>query len=497
MATGLPVNRIVNVGINLSPLGAQALNFDSLLVMGDSNVINVTDRIRSYASLAAVATDFGTTAPEYLAALDFFAQVPQPTQLYIGRWAQAATHGLMLCGSLSATEQTIATWNAIVDGGFKLVVDGGAATEVANLNFSAAANLNAVATIINTAIATAGLAATCSWNGTRFVFQSTSTGAASTIGALQTAAGGDVDISATLKGTAALLYQKVTGIVAETAVAAVAIMDALQTQWYGLMFASTHIVDADHLAIGAYIEADTIPHVYGITTNEAAAITTNDTTSIGYLVKQLGYNRTLVQYCSADPYAIASFFGRAFTVDFTGNMTAITMMFQDEPGIVAENLTSTQANALNTNNYNYFAAFNNNTNIVVNGKVASGQYFDTIWGLDWLANTIQTNVYNALISANTKIPQTDAGMHTIATQIEAACQQGVDNGLLGPGVWSVAGFGQLKTGGYLDKGFYIYTPPISTQSSAARIARQSVPFQVAAMLAGAVQSVSVTVNVSQ
>src|SRR3569833_1300264 len=114
MPQGLPVSRLIDVTVNLSPVAAQFANFDSLLIIGDSDVINVADRIRSYGSITEVATDFGTTAPEYLAAVLFFEQVPEPAQLYIGRWAQAATHGLLLGGFLSASQKLMSAWTPIV-----------------------------------------------------------------------------------------------------------------------------------------------------------------------------------------------------------------------------------------------------------------------------------------------------------------------------------------------------------------------------------------------
>ena len=64
---GLDVSRIVNVNVTLTPQGASVRNFGLLLVVGDSNVIDGVERIRSYTDIAAVATDFGTSAPEYLA----------------------------------------------------------------------------------------------------------------------------------------------------------------------------------------------------------------------------------------------------------------------------------------------------------------------------------------------------------------------------------------------------------------------------------------------
>jgi hypothetical protein len=43
----------------------------------------------------------------------------------------------------------------------------------------------------------------------------------------------------------------------------------------------------------------------------------------------------------------------------------------------------------------------------------------------------------------------------------------------------------------------VYAPPISSQSTSDRQARKSVPFQVAALEAGAIQGIAVTVNVSR
>lgn len=502
MPQGLSVSRVVNVGVNFSPLPAATINFDSLMIVGDSDVINAKDRIRSYNDITAIAADFGTTAPEYLAAQLFFEQKPQPAQLYIGRWVHTATAGLLLCGPLTTDQQAINNWKAITTGSFKIQVDAGVATDVTGINMSGDANLDAVAATIQAAVrALAGefAAVSVTWDSVykQFVFKSGSTGSGSSVAALTAAATG-ADISVMLKGTAATMEETAQGADVETALEAVTALDQLKTQWYGLMFATPDAVDADCLAVAGYIEASSNPHIFRWTTSEAAALTTNDTTSIGYQLKQLGYERTGVDYSSSSPYASASFFGRAFTVDFTQNNSTIILAFKQEPGITAESLTASQADALDANNYTYFAQFNNNTAIIVGGKQANGFYFDEVWGVDWLANRIQTDAYNALYTSPTKIPQTDAGQHLLKTVIESSCGAGVNNGLLGTNlVWNGPAFGQINTGDVLPKGFYVYQPPISSQSAADRAARKSVPFQVAVNLAGGTQSVNISVNVNR
>lgn len=602
MSNGLALSSLVNVSVNLQPPAAQGINFNTLLIVGSSNVIDVFERIRSYTSLSQVATDFGTSAPEYLAAALYFEQSPQPSQLYIGRWAQTATSGLLLGGPLTVAQQTITNWNNITNGGINFVIDG-TARNLAGLDFSATSNMNGVASVINTALSTNG---SCIWNGTEFVVSSSTTGAgtkaagtitftatnptpttdtitvngtlitfvsgtpsgsqvkigttstdtaanlaafltasvdvnislmtysrnglvitataivsgtagnaytlvksstqisvsgatltggaaASTVSAATTGAG--TDISAQTKLTASTYTYTVAGIAAETAVNGIITLDNLNTSWYALQCVSASLQNSDLLAIAGYIQGAAMPHIYGITTSSAAAVTSTDSTSIGYQLKQLGYFRAFAQYSSTTPHAVASEFGRVLTTNFLANNTCITLMYKQEPGVLPEYLTPSQAAALNANNYNYFAEFNNNTAIIVNGTVANGNYIDTIIGTDWLANYIQTNLYNLLYQTPTKIPQTDPGVHILVNNIEASCAQGVTNGLLAPGIWTATGFGTLNQGDLLSKGFYVYAPPVASQSPSARSARQSPVIQVAAKLAGAVHTVDVLVNV--
>jgi hypothetical protein len=373
-------------------------------------------------------------------------------------------------------------------------VDGAAAADITGLNFSAAATLNAVAAIIDTALA----GGTVVWNATygRFEFTSSATGVASAISFLQAAATG-VDISNKLAGrstsSGAYVFQ---GQLAETALAAVTLFELNYGQsWYALTILAA--VDADHLAVAPFIEAANTKHIYGITTQEAGVLVPVDTSNIAYLMKQLDYNRTFTQFSSSNAYAVVSALARLLTVDYNGNSTVITLMYKNEPGIVAEALNSIQINALEGFNAKVFTQYDNDTAILEKGVMASGNFADIITGTDWLALNIQTNIYNLLYTSTTKIPQTNAGMHLIATQIEAVLSQAVINGLLAPGVWNSGGFGQLKQGDYLAAGFYVYAPNVDTQNQAQRAARQSVPFQVAAKLAGAVHEVSVAILVNQ
>lgn len=494
MASGLNVNNIVNVTVTLSPLAATTRNFGAFLIVGSTDVIDTNERIREYSDLDGVAEDFGTTTPEYLAADLFFSQSPQPSILYIGRWAQTATSGRLNGGVLTPTQQLMSAWTSITTGSMAIQVDGVTKT-LSALNFSAQTNLNGVASVIDTAL----VGASVYWDSVngRFYVESNSTGATSTIG-YATATGSGVDISAQLKLTTGLSSVPVGGIVAETAVSAIQTLADMSNDWYGVMFATaTPPTDASYLAVAAFIEGASASHIFAISLTNTQALDATITNDLPSQLMALGYERTTSQYSSSSPYAVASMIARAFTVDFTGNNTTITLKFKQEPGISAETITETQAAALKAKHVNVFVNYNNSTAIIQEGVMANGYFFDEVHGTDWLQNRVQTDVYDLLYQSTTKIPQTDAGTHLIVTTIESSMAAAVNNGLVAPGVWNATGFGQLSQGDTLTTGYYVYAPLVASQSQSDREARKSVAIQVAAKLAGAIHFANIAISVNR
>lgn len=598
---GLPIQRLVNTTVNLTPPAPTVEDIDTLVILGSSNVIDVTERMRTYTTINAIATDFGTSAPEYLASVLWFEQNPAPNVLNIGRWAQAATAGLLVGGPELALKFSDLT--AVTSGAFYVVVDG-VPLSVTGLNFSGITNLNGAASIIQTALQALMASTTCVWNSTysTFTIGSGTTGTSSTVGfasapdatgkatfaglptandtltvggtvitfvasgatgnqvniggtvaitlasllaflnasadvnlvkfkyavvssvlyftAVVTGSAGNAltlaksstnitlsgatlsggtgtDVSATLGLTSTSSGAYVAnGVGAETALAAVVALDnQFNAQWYAITVLGAS--DSDVLAVAAYIEADSSTrHFYGVTTQEAGVLVASDTSNIAYQLKQLAYNHTAVQFSSSNPYAVVSLLARILTTDWLANNSTITLMYKQEPGIVAESLNVTQVDALEGFNCNVFVAYNNSTAIIERGTAASGQFIDTIIGLDWFVLTLQANWYATLFESPTKIPQTDPGMHVLATVAENTCLEGVNNGLFAPGVWNSGGFGQLKQGDLLPKGFYVFQPSVNTQTETVRQTRVSVPFQIAVKLAGAVQTIDATVLVN-
>ncbi|HCM6140040.1 TPA: DUF3383 family protein [Klebsiella aerogenes] len=381
MEKGLPLNRITNVTVTLSARAAQGRNFGSMLILGDSTVIPIAERLRAYSSPDDIGDDFGVDSEEYKAAVIWFSQQPQPTLVYVGRWVKT-----LETGEAGEVETLLEAVNALMD----------------------------------------------------------------------------------------------------------------YNAWYGLHLAvpeADYPDDATIITVSAAIEASTVSRIFGITTDETTILDAATTTDLASKLKAAKYSRTFIQYSTSSRYAALSAFARAFTVDFTGSNTTITLKFKQEPGITYETLGTSQANNLEAKNCNVYVYYENDTAILEQGVMSNGDFFDERHGLDWLQNAVQTADFNTLYTSTTKIPQTDAGTTTRIANIELVLDKAVQNGLFAPGKWTGGPMGQLNTGDMLTKGYYTWAENVDDQLQVDREARKGVPIQVAGKLAGAVHYGSVAITV--
>lgn len=481
----LSISDVVNVQINMAPMAAAARNFGAALIIGTSDVIDVSERIRTYSSseLTDIATAFGVDSPEYQAAVAFFGQSPQPSEVQIGRWIESAASGLLKGRILTVAQQEISAFTEIESGSFDVTIDG-SVVNVTGVDLSSQVNLNGVASQITDSLQSKG---TCMWTGSQFVIKSATTGETSTVTnatstTLSQALGFD-------SGTTA-----VGGAAAETLTEAIAALIDYPT-WYMACLAAP--AEADEIVSAAQtIEAANPRRILAITTQDTTCLSAQDSSSIGFKLSQAQLQRTLWVYSSSSAYAAASVLGRMSTVDFTGSNTTITLKFKQLPGITPENLTLSQANAIRATNGNVFVAYDNDTSILQEGVMAGGWFIDERHGLDWLENYVATAVWNLLYGSG-KVGQDEVGSTDVVATVSQALEQGVTNNLISPGVWNSSGFGALNRGDTLSTGYYVYIQPLEEQSQADREARKAPPIQCAVKLTGAIHFVDVTINVNR
>lgn len=428
--------------------------------------------------------------------------------------ANIAVSGSTLAGGVAADTLTVngtaLTFVAASPGANQVLVGPTATATAANLQTFLAASVDSniiLATYATSGTVTTVTAAAAGTAGNSFTLVKSSShitlsGAVLTGGLVPSSVGyattgSGTDISAQLKLTSATSQALIGGYGAESPVECAAEMANRSAAWYGLMFqASVQPTDNQNLAVSDFIEALDLTRIFGVTITNTNVLSALVTTDLASLMKAAAYRQSFCQY-SQNAYAIASFFGRAFSVNFNANRSTITLMFKQEPGVTGEDLSENQALILKNKRCNVFVDYVNDTMIIQHGVMSGPAYFDEIHGLDWLQNAIQTACYNVLYQSSTKIPQTDAGVNQLTNAIGGVCDAAVNNGLVAPGVWNADGFGTLEPGQYLKTGYYIYAQPIALQSQSDRETRVAPPIQLAVKLAGAIQSMDVIVNVNR
>src|SRR5690606_2514858 len=101
----------------------------------------------------------------------------------------------------------------------------------------------------------------------------------------------------------------------------------------------------------------------------------------------------------------------------------------------------------------------------------SNRFFDQVYNLGWFIGALEIAGFNYLKQSSTKIPQTENGVDGLKGAYRAVCEQAVTNGYCAPGTWtSPTTFGNQANllENVEQRGYYIYSQPISQQSQADR-----------------------------
>lgn len=226
----------------------------------------------------------------------------------------------------------------------------------------------------------------------------------------------------------------------------------------------------------------------GILANLVAALQTN--------TRGLYYSNSGVTY-STQAFA-AAYASRGLSTNWAGNNTAQTMNLKQLSGFTPDQtLTTTFLTQVQTFGVDVYPSFGGDPGLYTSG---TNGWFDQIYGQFWLKFATQAAGYNFLAQTSTKIPQTEIGMTGLKGAYMSVLAQGVNNGFMAPGAWTgAAPFGNSAdlVRCIADKGWYIYSLPVAQQLSSDRVARKAPLVQIAAKLAGAIQSSQVIIQVQQ
>ncbi|SPP31655.1 hypothetical protein ARAF_0797 [Arsenophonus endosymbiont of Aleurodicus floccissimus] len=256
----------------------------------------------------------------------------------------------LLCGGILIKEEAkISHFTSITDGAMIISVNN-KNVKLNGLDFSRKTNLNGVAARIGEKINTS----TMTWNTNEscFVVTSNTAGKTSAVGFASAPESG-TDLSGLLKLTQESGATPVSGMDSEIIVDAVSTLADFSSNWYGLVVTSA-LSNDEVKDVANFIGAVGNLRVFGVTTQYTAVLDRTKEDDIASILKKAKYQRVFTQYSSSTPYAAALAFGRAFSVNFNGNNTTITLKFKQEPGVKAETLTTSHANTLVAKNCNVF-----------------------------------------------------------------------------------------------------------------------------------------------
>lgn len=194
---------------------------------------------------------------------------------------------------------------------------------------------------------------------------------------------------------------------------------------------------------------------------------------------------------------MAAYSGLGFSTVFQGSNTTQTMHLKTLSGVQPDpNLTQTLLNQAIAAGADTYPSLQGVAKVFCSG---ANDFFDNQYNLQWFAGALQVAGFNYLATTNTKIPQTEAGMTGLKGAYASVCEIAVNNQFLAPGSWTSATmFGNIASliSNIAQRGYYIYSVPVASQSQTARAARQAPLVQMAIKYAGAIQSSSVIVYVN-
>ena len=494
------VSEIIRITSRIVPRGELRKTFGVTLFVttDDNNVLDAAGpgRIRTYSSLAALATDgFPTDSEPYLAARTYFSQEPFPKSLIVGRWAKANVPSRLVGGKLSITAPNAAMKNATAT----FVLRG----EDHSINSASITTFTAYATALQAEVRSelSSSNITVTWDATeqRFTLEAPDQ---EDFSDLASPTGAGTDISALIGWTAETGAKAILGNDAEDIEDALNAVEDLDSSFYFICVEKTEN-DADAAEeLSDWAEAKRVQAF--LESSDSDVLTTGETASPAAQVSAGSPARTNFSWSSKEDYLNISAAARLSGVNLNGVNSLITLNLKQMPTVDPDiDLTATQIKELARKNINYYTKFGSSNAYRDGRNLKPGIWTDVQFFVDWFVDSCQTETFNALYSSN-RIPQTPTGIATIKEAIENVCQDAVRNGGIAPGTVApstkadiITVTGNEEFNGTLSNGYLIHAGSLADQSQAEREARNSPPFRVWLKGSGAVHQIDIDITMEQ
>ena len=248
-------------------------------------------------------------------------------------------------------------------------------------------------------------------------------------------------------------------------------MDAIEAAgantWYITNIESR--ADADIADLAAWTE----------TRSKLAIVQSDDLTLTAALALQTaGYNRTALIYHDDDTEYLDGAWtssGGGMNLDAPGGVGI--WAYRQLEAVPFDDVTAAEAVSIYAADANLFGR-NKGLSFTSKGTAASSRFLDVQTSIDWVKARTEEEILSLFVGTPTKVPYTNAGINLVAAAIQNVLNRGVNFGHFSPDVAPT-----------------VTAPDISTISSADKINRE-LTLQATAVLAGAIQKVNLTINLT-
>lgn len=454
----IAITNVIDVSVSVAPVGLGAFNVNNVgLFTTDQFLSNDDDdEYRVYVSPQAVGEDFGTNTETYDQAIAFFSQTPN-----------------------------------VLNGGGALIIfpaENASNGVISGITVQAAGSGYHVNDVLTIAGGTGGTAKVLVISGTGQVLQialltggsaySTGTGAATTV--------------APSGGTGCTINITSVENIETLGDAIIRVKDLIF--FCGII--STFLPSgSDRKTLADEIQSygNKIWLLPSATEADIAGVFTDIKNAADYATRCLYYSTAALD----SRLFAAAYAGRGFSVNFQASNGTLTMNLKQLATIDPdEGITQTLYSQCKTAGVDIYPSFGGVPDVA---SMGANKFFDQVYNLIWFVTSIQVAGYNALAQVSGKIPQTEPGMTVLKSAYRSVCELAVNNAYVAPGTWtSPETFGnqQDMLGNIIQRGFYIYSAPVSQQSKAAREVRTAPVVQIAIKEAGAIQESSVIVYIN-
>lgn len=486
----LPISNIINVTITNTPQGATEKNVNSLGLFTTEQPDNFDD-FRVYISAAQVAEDYGSDTVTAQMANAIFAQTPNirsgngrlviiPLQNSV-----AATAGNITTANISANLNDI----KLVSAGDIRVTLNGTIYNLTNLDFRNAVTWADVAAIIQKKLPDGFVEATA--NG--FKITSKKVGTTSTVALAAVAGGTGIALNGAGYFNAAAAVAT-PGVAASGETLEAAIERTLGTAAYVGVISNLNLTDAAIDAVSDYVQARDLIYFQHVASS-------TDIAGIGTTIQQEGNTKTRILLHNAGLAEAnlfkAAYAGRALSVNFNGSNTSQTMNLKQLATILPDDgLNQTLYTAANVAGVDLYVSYDGLPSVYSTG---GNEFFDNVYSDLALKFGLETAGFNYLRQTNTKVPQTEPGMNGLKNAYDQVLVRFVNNGTVAPGSWTSSetfGDPEIFKQNVLERGYYIYSLPITQQNPTEREDRKAPLVQIAVKRAGAIHTSDVLVNIN-